>query len=176
MSTEIRELVRLLDKDKRVLRLQENFEKLSYFTLPVEKLKSEIQTAHMGRPVRTLKPQGEFAMAIIDALAADQAVRSRLAEISIQAYRAEKSLQTALDALRNYLIVKYDAKLKIFRTKEERLRVINVVLDSYAGYFDDVVTIQNMCQIIIKDIDQASWTLKSTIEAMKMLNRPEITV
>ena len=177
MSVQVKALVRKIEKDQKIDRLEEAFEKYDHFKLPIKALQNEIETAHKLRPIRTLKPHGpEFVNRVIDALLSDQATRSRLAEISLQAFRAEKTLETAISALKDHLIVTYSADLSMFKTKEERLRIIDLVLARYTTYQDKVITIQNMTNIIIKDIDQAAWSLKATIEALKMVGKPEAMI
>ena len=177
MSVQIKALVRKIEKDPKIERLDDSFEKFDYFKLPIKALQNEIETAHKLRPIRTLKAHGnDFVGRVIEALLADQATRSRLAEISLQAFRAEKSLETALSALKDHLIVTYAADLSMFKTKEERFRIVDLVLARYTTYQNKVIMVQNMANIIIKDIDQAAWSIKGTIEAIKMISKPEATI
>lgn len=177
MTTQVKVLIAKIERDTKIGRLEKMFETNDYFQLPIKTLEQEIETLHVTRTVRTLKTHGaDFIARLIDASMADQAARSRLTEIALKAFRAEKHLATALDALKNHLIVKYSTDLSLFRTKEERLRIIDLVLERYSRYQEAVNRIQNMVKLIVNDIDQSAWMLKGITESMKMLNRPESTL
>lgn len=177
VPAEIRTLIKKLENDSRVLRMHENFSKFDFYNLPIKELKSEIQTLHTTRSMRTLKlTDADFHNSIIEASLHDQAIRSRLTEISLQTYRAEKSLIQTMAALKDYLVVNYSDALAVLKTKEERLRVIDVILSDFAKYAEHAAMIQNMATLIVKDIDQASWSIKSTIEVLKMWSLKEKTI
>ena len=177
MRTEVQALISKIEKDKKLLRLEESFENNNYFQIPVKALKNEIESSHRMRPIRTLKAQGpDFAARVIDSLLADQAMRSRMAEINLQAFRVEKNLESGVKAARDYIVIKYANDLNIYKTKEERMRVIDMVLEKYISYIDKVNGLQAMTRLIIDDIDKASWAMKATIEAIKLISKPEATI
>jgi hypothetical protein len=177
MSTQIEQLLKKIDNDAKILRFDESFCKFSHFNLPIKALQNETETLHRMRLMRTLKTQGsDFVARIVDASMADQAARSRLTEITLQAFKAEKVLITTLESLKDHLLVTYNDDLRIFKTKEERLRIVDIALSRYQKYLNDVTRIQNMVAIVVKDIDQGAWTIKSILEALKLMSQREMVV
>ena len=174
MKTQVQVLIQKIERDEKLEQLENSFAGNNYFRIPVQALKNEIATAHKMRPIRILKPQGnDFVGRVIEALLHDQSVRSRLAEINLQAFRVEKNLEAGIKAARDYVIVKYATDLSMYKTKEERLRIVDLVLEKYIAYQDKVSSVRAMSTMVIDDIDRGAWALKSAIEAYKLVSKPE---
>lgn len=166
-----------LERDPKFLRAQHNYATYDYFNLPIKKLLLECDSLHISRTIRTLKvTDSDFHSRIIEACLHDQAIRSRLSEILVQSIKGEKKIIQVTDSLKNYYITEYAEQLNLFRTKDERLRFIDTLFEQFYEYSESVKLVSSIASTIIKDIDQAAYALKLTVDVLKLWNAPERTV
>jgi hypothetical protein len=166
--------IEIIKSDKRFQRLERNFNDLPYFNLPITQLSAEIESLHRLRSIRKLNPQSPtFIDDVIKAANYDQSVRSRLTEMMLGAFKAEKSLSAAISALKEYLLVRYAEDLAFIRTKSERSAVIDIALHSFVKYVKKVQSLQDEAKIVIEDIDKAGYLVKNFGEILKLVHKPE---
>lgn len=177
MKRDLRPIREKLREDKRCQRLLGIFNDSSIYKIAFSELTNEVMDIHKSRPVRFLsRNDGRFIEKIVDASLRDQANRSRLAEISMQCYRAEASLIEALQPLQEYLIITYGPEMSFVRTKEERKQLVEMALRPFYKFISHSKTLRTLTDIVIADCDKAAWSLKLLISAYELQNRPEHTV
>lgn len=167
---------RRVKKDPKVKRFQEAFDTNPAFSLPFSTLHEELSSMHTTRMTRSLrrgKNSINFTRNIVDAMLQDQAVRSRCTEILGECVKINNGMKTTLQHLRDYLLVEHSAILRTLPTQAERKSFIEYVLRSFYEYLQNIDTLQEHCRIVIEDIDKAGYSHKNTIEAIKILVKPE---
>jgi len=119
MKRDIQSIIKEMKKDAKFKRLRTAFDTLPMYQLPIENLITEIESSHKIRKIRRLNPEDpKFVDALIQANVNDQATRSRMTEIMMTCIRASTTLEAALEALSNHLLITYSEQLRGFRTKE----------------------------------------------------------
>lgn len=166
-------LISVLRKDKRVLKLKRTFDSVPYFNLPYETLIEEIENIHEVRKVRVLKAKENSIDKIIQANIQDQSFRSRLVEISMNALKAQRRLDSAITSLTNYILIEYSENLKVVKTKEERMRLLSISLEPFNRYLKRMNEIKEQADMVIHDIDKAAYSLKLTVDALKVSTQKE---
>lgn len=161
---------RRLQKDKRVKRLEDAFERLAEYNIPVKTVYEEIERIHMTRKTRHLdKSSGTFVQDVIEGMLDDQANRSRLTEILMSCVHAQKNLTSSLDTLEGYLMVEYASELSVIRTKGERVSFMaHHVLSKYHKYIDRVSRVREAAEMVTVDIDKAGYMYKGLLEAVRL--------
>lgn len=167
-----RDLTKVIDKlksDKRVERLFTMFDELPVYKLPIKQLKAEIETIHSVRASRFLNQHDpKFLEKIIDASIDDSSKRSRLVEISLQCFKSGNSMSEALEKMRRYLLMTYSDDIYFARTKDERLHIVDTVLEPLFRFVAQTQAISKMADMVISDIDKTGYSLKLNVEAYKI--------
>ncbi len=171
MKRDLRPLMERLRSDKRCERLKTLFHELPIYQLPIEDFTKEIEQIHKTRNIRFLTQSSpRFIESVVDASLMDQANRSRLTEIAMACYKAENTLQEALEPLREYLLLSYAADLAFIRTKDERGIVLNMALAPFVKFIFRVTQVKQLAEMVIKDIDQGAYSLQRLVAAMQLKN------
>ena len=174
MIVQLKKFVKVMKSDVKYSRLYTTFTAHENFSIPVEELHEELKVGHQLRKVRSLNTTDpRFVDKLIEAVLADQGLRSRATEIMIQCTRSYALMEEAVTKLRYYLLLSYGEELKGFKTKEERLQIVNMALDPFNSFLTDVSTLKESCLLLVGDIDKAAWALKSMVEAYKIHSSPE---
>lgn len=170
-------VVQMLKKDKQYKRLLNSFNTLSIYNIPKENLINELKEIHSLREVRRLSPKEDrFIDKLVVANSHDQSARSRCAEIMLTCKHVTTRLEKAVESIKQYYVIEYADHLRQFRTKEERSLVMNIALKKFIGYIDDVTAISEMSMIVISDIDKAAWSIRTSVEAVKIHSQREVQV
>ena len=169
ITKSLRPIILKMQEDIKFKRLKETFSTLALYQIPIEELTKEVETLHKMREIRRLNTQDPaFVDQLIKANTNDQSIRGRLTEIMMTCIRASSRLQTAVDALKHHLLLTHGETLKSFRTKEERGYIVNMALVSFTRYLDNVSSLKECTQLIIGDIDKGSWSIRTSIDGLKM--------
>lgn len=161
--------VQALKADSRVQRLKANFDTKSIFNIDTAKLYDEILAYHKIREIRRLNPQEpRFLEMVLKANVDDQTYRSRMTEIMIECGRAATLLQKSIDYLSQYFITAYAPELKTYRTASERQYVIQAALKSFQDYVVEVTSVKDAAALVVKDIDNGAWSLRMSVDVMKI--------
>lgn len=175
MKTSTKSVVSLLKSDDQVKRLEKLFNTLPMFSIPKEALIEEIESAHASRKVRRL--QSEKGSSLADSLLAaniqDQAIRSRMSEILMTCLKARTRLEASLKSLRNHLLLEHASLLRQFKTKDERLNLLNIVMRKYVKYLDALEAVQKLSEYVVVDIDKAGYALERNIKILELHTRRE---
>jgi hypothetical protein len=161
--------VQKLKKNKKYITLKDLFNDMPIYDMPLDKLMEEVETLHKQRKIRRLDSTDHlFLDKVVEANVQDQSVRARITEIMLLCLKASSSLSTAIEALQYHLLLEYGEELKSFRTKEERLRLVQISLKPFKEYIENVNILKDMCLLVVSDIDKAAWSLSKNIDAMKI--------
>lgn len=162
-------ILKAMRKDKKYKRLKESFDTVPLYQMPIEKLANEIETLHKMRLIRILNVEdAKFVDNIIKANTQDQSVRGRLTEIMMMGVRVSVKLNRALETLRFHLLITFTDELKSYRTKEERVQIVNMVLAPFERYIADVTMLRESATLCVKDIDQGNFSLDKTLRSLEM--------
>lgn len=177
MKRDLKPIRDRLRNDSRCKRLLSIFQDSSIYKIPFDNLHTEVMEIHKTRSIRYLnRNDGRFIEKIVDASLRDQANRSRLSEIAMQCYRAQSSIEEALEPLQEYLIMTYGPEISFVRTKEERKQLVEMALRPFYKFVSQCSTLRNLIEIVVMDIDKAAWSLKLLISAYELHNRPEQSI
>lgn len=169
VTRDLKPILRAMRKDKKYKRLKDAFDTLPLYQMPIEKLADEIETIHKTRSIRYLNVDTpQFVDAIVKANTQDQSVRGRLTEIMMMAVRVTGKLEAALETIRFHLLISFTDELKSYRTKEERVQIVNMVLQPFTKYIANVGMLRESAQLCVKDIDQGNFSLDKTLRALEM--------
>lgn len=175
----VKAVKRLLVNDKRFLRLKEAFETLPAYNLNTDEIEEEILHMHESRKIRRLRKQlggAGFIDEVVKALLQDQEIRSRLTEILVACLGSTRKLEEACKAFESYAIVEYSDRLSALGTKGERQQFIEACLLPFYRYLRVLEKIQLKARLVIEDIDKSAYTLKNTIEAVKLITHKSASV
>lgn len=164
-------MVNLADDDK-VVSFKKAYDQGRY-SIDSEKYLVEIENMHITRNVRTLDADSivREIPKVIEAIAQNQAVRSRIVEIKMKATRVSTKLKFKKETLINYLSVRYKEELRSQKgTQSERNALIQEVFSFTTPSFTELQVLTDFCDLVINDIDQAAWSLKSIIDCLKILD------
>lgn len=163
------DLLKLLRRDERYKKLKHSFDTLPAFQIPIDQHMKDIEMLHKTRPVRLLNPSHpKFVDQVVKANTSDQASRSRVVAIMMECIRAADTLKAAVEAYREYVLFHYADDLKVYRTKDERVALVKAATSRFMRYVDRVTVLSKCCEVLVKDMDQAYWSMKLTAETYKI--------
>ena len=171
------EIRKLIKADKRYKRIKENFETLPVYNMAIDQHNKDLDMYHKSRPVRLLNPDSpKFMDKLVRASVDDQAYRSRIIAIQKDCIRSQLTLEATVKAFTDYVLLEYSEELKGLRTKEERLMIVRTTLAPFERHIMRVTALKQCCELVIKDIDQAAWSLKLLVSTLEIHSRREMTV
>ena len=171
------DVIRVLRRDERYQRLKNLFDTSPQYRLPIDHLSDEVLTLHKTRAIRRLNSlDPNIVDSVVKAITVDQANRSRLTEISITCLSAKTSLEDALDALRYHLLAAYEEDLRQFRTKDERMVVMDMTFRQFRKYIMRVDVLRASTELVVQDIDKGAWAVRALIDALKIHAAREVNI
>ena len=159
-------------EDDKIVAFKKAYDNGEY-NLNTEKYIKELQSLHITRKVRLLNSEEivKNIALLVEALTQNQSVRSRVVEIKMDCVRVSIKLSTKKESLVNYILVKYREELKAIKgTQTDRNAYVQELFNFTTATSSRVKVLQDFCDILLNDIDQASWCLKSVIDCMKILD------
>jgi len=159
-----------LETDDRIMSFKKAFDAGEY-SLDTDKYIRELQSLHITRKVKLLNSEEilKNISILIDALTQNQAVRCRVVEIKMDCVRISTKLKFKKESLVNYLQVKYREDLKQIKgTQSDRTAYLQSIFDFINTSVSRLQVLQEFCDLLLNDIDQASWCLKSVIDCVKV--------
>ncbi len=163
-------MIESLETDDRILSFKKAFDNGEY-SLDTDKYIRELQSLHITRKVKLLNSEEilKNISILIDALTQNQAVRCRVVEIKMDCVRISTKLKFKKESLVNYLQVKYREDLKQIKgTQSDRTAYLQSIFDFINTSVSRLQVLQEFCDLLLNDIDQASWCLKSVIDCVKV--------
>jgi hypothetical protein len=135
----------------------------------------EIKTLHLSRSVRSLNKNFPTAKRIAEAAAQDQSVRSRCTEITINAVVVRNNMHVGMTTIQKYLETRYFDTLKSYGVHgvNDRKNLISALINPYQRKYDRVCTLIEISDLVIADLEAASWMIKHTVEALSVAMRRE---
>jgi hypothetical protein len=166
----MKELLIEIRKDPNYRKLQQKYEKVSG-SLDLDALYKEATGLQSGRLSRNISGDNRYSPKfIIDANLRDLSYRARLVEIRVSLDRKLKSLEEMVQAVKRYVSTEYAEDLSELRTAEQRRNFANRVVKNQEQYLADGNSLVGSIDLLIKDIDQASYHFKTIIECLKLLD------
>lgn len=131
----------------------------------------EVLGLHASRISRTMYDKRQYsAQALMDATSSDLAYRSRMVELRVKASLRISMMEAAIGSIRKYIYTKYVKANGAFSTEASRQAFIDTVLKSYITDVNEARALIELCDTLIKDIDQASFSLRNMLECLKLLS------
>lgn len=167
-----------INKDDKITAFRTAYDNGEY-SLNTDKYLKELKSLHITRNVRLLNREEVLKnlSVLIEALAQNQSIRCRVVEIKMDCVRAMTRLKFKKESLYNYILVKYREELKLIKgTQSDRTAYIQEIFQFTSPTLTNLQVLQEFCDILINDIDQASWCLKSIIDCMKIIDETKAAV
>lgn len=130
---------------------------------------TEIQNLHKARQTRLLNSMSSITgKRLGEASMRDQSVRSRCVEICMQLVSVRRLLAQGIDSVRNYILSEYNEEMVDlgFSTVASRNQVVENYLSKHYGRLSGIDTIVEIADLVIKDCDQAGFSLKRATDAL----------
>ena len=143
--------------------------KLELERLNLEQDQKEVLSLHASRLSRTIYDKRQYsAQILIDASMMDLAFRSRMVEIRVKASLHVSIMEAAISSIRKYLYSKYVQSS--FSNESARQSYIDTVLKAYLKEVEKAKAFLQLCDTLVKDIDQAAFNLRNMLECLKLLS------
>lgn len=140
--------------------------------LPYESLCDELERIQQSRAVRTavhnLRPNQLLEVSLDEVNH-----RARLTEILVKAKRNRAMIQPVVDGVWNYIASTYVDELKTFKTSADRQSAISTVLNAGYTLISELDSLIEQCELVIKEIDQSSFSLSRVATLMELTIRNE---
>lgn len=139
--------------------------------LDIEANRDEAFSLHASRTSRSIIGKDQFKSRVIyTAIAKDLSYRARLVEIR-QRNAAEISLlQGARESLHKYIRTAYRDVLKGYSNEATRSAFLAQVTEDSTALINEANELINLLDFFIKDIDQASHSVRHLIDILKLLD------
>ena len=139
--------------------------------LDLDVLRAEALGSHSARTSRQLYGSKQYSpKALVDAVYKDLAFRSRMVEIRVKVSVALSNLDEASKAMRRYISTEYSDDLLDFSTADQRRSFVDRVLKVGLAYLAEGQALLDMMDSLIKDCDQAGFSLRNAVETLKLLD------
>lgn len=141
-------------------------------SVDLEKIQSEAKQLHAGRKARSLYGNKLYSPKhLIDASMIELSYRARLVEIRANLGIQVSILDKAVEAVRKFITAEYSDDLNdLFKTEHQRKAFLDRVINKAIAVKSDIDATVSMLDFLIKDIDQASFQLRTVMESLKLLD------
>lgn len=139
--------------------------------LDIEVAVEECKILHNARLSTKIKDnKGQFSpQEIFDANAIDLSTRSRMSFIAANLQLRLSKLNSALDAIQNYILNSYQNEIGI-KTIDGQKKFLRRVLKAYIELYDQGKAALEFIQFLIKDIDQTGYAMRNMVDCLKLLS------
>lgn len=139
----------------------------------MERYIAELEDMHRSRSVRTLNTKmlssGKIQTKLTEAIIQNTALRSRVVEIKMRCFKIAKTLEDHAFNLKTYLKVEYGALLNTeFKTVADKNTAVEFPLENLRRYSQKLQMIISLADMVVNDIDQSSWAIKSIIDVLNI--------
>ena len=150
----------------RAGQLQEESEK----SINLERVSREVRVLHESRTSRKLYKIALEPTSLAEAAMRDMSARARLTELKASVYSQQLALEAAYEAAAAQLVTKYGDGLRDVATNAaDRKHVTNRILSGLVSRVSELSAAVDNIDLIVKDIDQASFALRNATEMLKLL-------
>ncbi len=167
-------LSELLQADPRVKKLLTNL-KNGLWSIDLEEKSKQILHLHQTRLARDLtvgqilKHPAIGQKKLISAFLTNQALRANLVEIKLEVFRLHKSLDTAKELVRVWMVSNYSQQLaQRYKTIGERTSFIDNLLRHANYQLQQLNSLLEYTDLVIQDLDQNYWALKAVADIVKI--------
>lgn len=130
----------------------------------------EIMARHSSRTARSLRKGERYSPhKLIDANMQEMSIRSRLVEIRIKNSKPLKHLREAMEAMRRHIVTEYVDELSDYKTEGQRKALADRVMKTANEFIAQAEDLLDAIDLILKDIDQTSHSLRHSVELLKLL-------
>ncbi len=177
MKTSTDRVLKLIKGDSKFKRLSKAFADSPIYNIPRERMLDEIKEIHELRESRRLNRRDpDFVDKLVEANIRDMASRSRLTAIIATCAETSDKLTLACKSLKQHMLLTYPEHLRQYRTKEERILILDMAMRKYLNYVDQVNSIKEIAILVVNDIDKAAWSLKLIVETLKITSGRETAI
>jgi len=141
------------------------------YSLDLEHMRTELESMHALRKVRSLNlaETKNAQKMLVEAAEQNCAYRSRAVEIMMTIHRVSSQLEVLIEALGNYLSSEYTAcLLSDYSTKGERKMAVDALLAPFSKKLKSCASVKETADLLVSDIDAASWTLQRLIAILEL--------
>lgn len=145
-------------------------------TLDLEKQLKEASYLHKRRKSRKLFELRVSPIKLQEAILEDMSNRSRLVEIKVLLLDQQELLSTAIGLGKKHVRATYASLLSTYgTTKEAHMLVVEKVFSAGLKTLAEIDNAVAILDLLIKDIDQAGFGLRNSVDVMRMLlDRKEV--
>jgi hypothetical protein len=148
-----------------------NIVKAVHDRLNLDADRKEAFALHASRTSRTLRSKKQYSpKALMDAALTDLSARARLVEIRVKASYHLGLLDDAMNAMRRHLVTQYNDEISKYSNEAQRNALIQRVQGTALDLAEEGKEFMAMLDTIIKDIDQAGFSLRTMTECLKLLD------
>ena len=165
----IKELRNEIKDDETVVRFLRIYE-TAQTSVSIPTVQREVATLHASRKSRSLTTAKITPAKLQDAILVDMYTRSRLIEIKVLVHRTSELISSALSAVKKHVLVNFSEEVRdLASTKGERDQVVDRLFQGAVKLREEMSSLSDEIDMIIKDIDQASFSLRNTTELLRMV-------
>lgn len=150
-------LKRKLRKDDRWIKFETIIERA--YPVKFRNYLQEIKTIHQGRSVRNLSRKTS-ANTLLDANGQDQSYRSRCVEILIEVKQNYSLVDAMTLGIKRYILSTFSEVLNEHSTKGAKEQAVDTLLDPAYDKLTKLESLEEIANLVLKDIDQASYALQ----------------
>ena len=148
-----------------------NILKTTRSRLSIEEGIDEIFALHSGRLARRLYGKSQFSpKSILEATAQDLSARSRIAEIRQKTSVQASLLQGAINELHKYVRNNYRSEMRNLSNEASRRAALDAITSSGIELITETETLISTADMVIKDIDQSSHSIRHMISVLDLLS------
>lgn len=149
-------------KYKRIVKsIQERYD--------LEALMEEANALHSGRSSRNLKGTNPGGQKIADAALLDGSYRSRMSQIMVNLFRQRDLLEISIQAAKAHIVKNYSDVIPAYRTKAERSTFLDTYVAKGVTMLSNIESVIKCLELLIKDIDQMSFTLRLSYQCVELV-------
>lgn len=162
-------LIKSIRADANYLKFKKILERVQK-AVNLEADTNEALSLHASRTSRSLTGNDRYnPMTLIDANLKDLSFRARLVELRVKNDIKLSMLREATDAMKRHVSTEYVEDLKEFSTADQRKAFTDRVVKSAKEFLAEGDSFLSTVDLLIKDIDQCNYSMKSSIECLKLL-------
>lgn len=149
---------------------------VGYLQYPeLEQHLEELRALHTSRKSRLLNVGFPTGKRVAEAAAQDMSVRSRCVEIAMNAALLSNGIGVALDTIGKYVGARYYELMKEegYSGVNDRKALVSALLNSYQRKHEQILTLIKISDMVIKDVDQSSYSIKAINDALIVATKRE---
>lgn len=140
-----------------------------------QQVKAEVKMLHSSeRSARQLKGKAPSNSVLYAAEATELATRSRLTEMKLAIVEEIDLLERAIAAVTAHLRTSYVSYFESYRTEADKKLLMRTIMKNGYALVDELDSCQKQIDIVIKDIDQASYGLSRMVVLFKILHERKV--